>query len=433
MRRHKSLAILGTALLVVGVVTLALAPGAWAASKFKTLYQFTGGTDGGFPWDTLIFDQAGNLYGTTGGAEQSPGPTPGNIFELTPNADGTWTESVLYTFTGGTDGGTPMSALIFDQAGNLYGTTQWGGSSNCQYGCGVVFKLAPNGGGTWTESVLYSFTGGKDGSQPWASLIFDATGNLYGTTAGGGNPKCQKLFSGCGVVFKLAPNADGSWTESVLYRFAGGRDGSTPVSGLIFDQTGNLYSTTWFGGPYSGCTDWKGTGCGVVFKLTPTSDGGWKEKVLHRLTAQEGFWPVAGLIFDQAGNLYGTAQHGGAYGYGSVFELSPSANGGWKEKGLHSFTNEDGSNPVTGSLIFDQAGSLFGTTGSGGAHGSGIAFKLTHGSRGRWTEHVLHSFTGGNDGGSPLAGLIFDQAGNLYSTTVAGGSDGAGVVFEITR
>jgi uncharacterized repeat protein (TIGR03803 family) len=415
------------------IMVLLLTPGASAASKFKTLYTFTGGADGGAPWDTLIFDQAGNLYGTTGGAEQSPGPTPGNVFKLTPNGDGTWTESVLYSFTGGADGGSPMGSLVFDQTGNLYGTTQWGGSSNCQYGCGVVFKLTPNQGGSWTESVLYSFTGGNDGSQSWASLIFDATGNLYGTTASGGNPSCNQLFSGCGTVFKLAPNADGSWTESVLYRFAGGRDGSTPVSNLIFDKSGNLYSTTWFGGPYSGCTDWKGTGCGVVFKLTPKANGNWKEKVLYRLTIQDGFWPVAGLIFDRERNLYGTAQHGGAYGYGSVFKLTPSANGTWKEKVLHSFTYKDGYNPTTGSLILDKAGSLYGTAAAGGAYGPGVVFKLARGSGGKWAEHVLHSFTGGSDGGNPLGGLIFDAAGNLYGTTEGNGSTTFGSVFEITR
>ncbi len=420
------------AVTIMIIVTLLLAPGARATDKFTTLYTFTGGADGGSPWATLIFDQEGNLYGTTGGAEQYPGPTPGNVFKLTPNADGTWTESVLYSFTGGTDGGTPMASLVFDQTGNLYGTTQWGGSSNCQYGCGVVFELTPSQGGGWTESVLYSFTGGKDGSQPWASLIFDGAGNLYGTTAGGGKPSCNKLFSGCGVVFKLAPNGDGTWTESVLYRFAGGRDGSTPVSGLIFDSAGSLYSTTWFGGPYSGCTDWKGTGCGVVFTLALRADGTWKEKVLHRFTGQDGDWPVAGLVFDPAGHLYGTAQHGGAHGYGSVFMLTPKANGIWKEKVLHSFTYKDGYNPATGSLILDKAGSLYGTTSAGGAYGPGVVFKLARGSGGKWAEHMLYSFTGGTDGDNPLGGLIFDTAGNLYGTTLNGGSSGAGVIFEIT-
>ena len=413
------------------IVTLLLVPGAWAAGKFKTLYQFTGGADGAVPFGTLIFDQAGNLYGTTGGAMISPGPTPGNVFELTPNADGTWTESVLYSFTGGSDGGSPNAGLIFDQAGNLYGTTQWGGSSNCQYGCGVVFELTPNADGAWTESVLYSFTGGKDGGQPWASLIFDAVGNLYGTTPGGGNPNCHGLFSGCGVVFKLAPNGDGTWTESVLHGFTGGKDGEMPEAGLIFDQTGNLYGTARSGGrtmPH--CEDWMGTGCGVVFKLTPNPDGRWKEKVLYSFTGQDGYWPMAAPTFDAAGNLYGTTNHGGTYLYGAAFRLTPKANGVWKEKVLHSFNMKDGFGPGLGALIFDSAGNLYGTTVQGGAYGYGVVFKLKPISSGkRWKETALHTF---KEAGS-WGGLTFDAAGNLYGTTSGDGITTFGSVFEITR
>jgi uncharacterized repeat protein (TIGR03803 family) len=416
------------------IVILLLAPGARAASKNKMLYEFTGGADGSMPWDTLIFDQAGNLYGTTGGSFIGPGPTPGNVFELTPNGDGTWTESVLYTFTGGSDGGTPNAGLIFDQAGNLYSTTQFGGN----YGYGVVFKLAPNSDGSWTESVLYSFTGGKDGSQPWGGLIFDQQGNLYGTTGGGGNSSCQGLFSGCGVVFELAPNSDGTWTESVLHAFTGGKDGEMPEAGLIFDQAGNLYSTTRSGGDTS-CGDWMGSGCGVVFELTPKSGGSWKEKVLHTFTHREGYWPMACPIFDAAGNLYGTADHSQASNWGIVFKLTPNANGSWKEKVLFSFTDKDGADPMDGSLIFDRAGNLYGTTVQGGdlscdagyPGGCGTVFKLTPGSDGKWTEHLLEVFRD-HPQGFPIGGFIFDAAGNLYGTTQGDGTKTFGSVFEIT-
>jgi uncharacterized repeat protein (TIGR03803 family) len=417
------------------IVALVLAPGAWAGTKYKTLHKFTGGADGTSPWDTLIFDQAGNLYGTTGGAEESPGPTPGNVFELTPNSDGTWTESVLYTFTGGSDGGSPVAGLIFDQAGNLYGTTEFGGNLNCQYGCGVVFELTPDSDGSWTESVLYSFTGGTDGSQPFAGLTFDQQGNLYGTTGGGGNSKCQGLFSGCGVAFELAPNSDGTWTESVLHAF-NGKDGQMPLAGVIFDQAGNLYGTTRGGGQLlSDCGDWMASGCGVVYELTPGSGGSWTEKALHAFNRQDGMWPIAPPVFDAAGNLYGTTEKGasndcGAESCGTVFELTPGSNGKWKRKVLDYFNGKDGYAPGLGALIFDTAGSLYGITGQGGAYGDGNVYKLTPMSGGkRWKETVLHVY---KRPGFPLGGLIFDGAGNLYGTTQGNGTKTFGSVFEIT-
>jgi len=243
-------------LIVIAIAILVLTPGAWAVSKYKTLYKFTGGKDGGAPHGDLIFDKAGNLYGTTfgGGAYGY-----GTVFKL--NATGT--ETVLYSFTGGTDGRGPRAGLIFDQAGNLYGTA---GS--------VVFKLAPNPDGSWSESVLHSFSG-TDGAGPYASLIFDQAGNLYGTTGWGG-------ANGLGTVFELTPNSDGSWTESVLYSFCSLTpmcgDGERPFAGLILDQAGNLYGTTFAGGTRGHCS---GRRCGVVFKLASNPDGSWSESVLH--------------------------------------------------------------------------------------------------------------------------------------------------------
>ena len=236
MNYKKFLGAASVALMIVIILSLTLAPGAWAASRYKVLYRFqVGGNDGSAPIAGLIFDAAGNLYGTTeyGGASNY-----GTVFKLTPNAVGSWTKSVLYSFKDGSDGGWPAAGLIFDAAGNLYGTTF--DVSFSDYG--TVFKLTPNADGSWTESVLHSFNG-SDGETPVAGLIFDAAGNLYGTTDSGGAYRN-------GTVFKLTPNADGSWTESVLHAFIGS-DGAHPDAGLIFDAAGNLYGTTDFGGDYA--------------------------------------------------------------------------------------------------------------------------------------------------------------------------------------
>jgi uncharacterized repeat protein (TIGR03803 family) len=366
MKYKRFLGAASAALMIVILITLVLAPGGWAQSKYKTLYKFTGGADGSYPPAGLIFDAAGNLYGTTafGGAHNA-----GTVFELTPNADGGWTESVLYSFTGGKDGWNPEASLIFDSGGSLYGTTIGGGGGS---GNGTVFKLMPNPDGSWTESVLHSFQGGRDGSYPnFGSLLFDATGNLYGATTSGGKGSCTDFLSGCGTIFELTPNPDGTWTEQILHRFSGGNDGSGPEATLIFDKSGNLYGTTTFGGTH---------GIGNVFELMPNSEGSWTEKVLHQFKG--GAWgSPGGVIFDQAGNLYGTTVTGGnltiCHGYsilgcGVVFKLAPNSNGGWNETVLHTFMDHPGAFPY-GLPIFDAAGNLYGTT-------AGNNFKKTFGS-----------------------------------------------------
>jgi uncharacterized repeat protein (TIGR03803 family) len=395
------------------IVTLVLARSAASASQFKILYVFTG-ADGDCPYAGLTFDAAGNLYGTTfcGGGKYS-----GVVFKLTPNPSGTWTESVLHTFTNGTDGGNPLAGLTFDAAGNLYGTTYGGGSD----GFGVVFKLTPNPDGTWTESVLHTFTGGTDGEYLQAGVIFDSAGNLYGATEGGGS-------YGYGVVFKLAPNTDGTWTESVLNSFTG-PDGAIPFAGLIFDASGNLYGTTPYGGDLScPCNSSSFSGCGVVFKLTYNTDGSWTESVLNSFTGPDGKEPQSGLIFDAAGNLYGTTTNGGGAGFGVVFKLTPSSSG-WSETVLHRFGDKPSEYPYAG-VIVDAAGNLYGTTHGDDNPGNinyGSVFKLTPTSSG-WSYTVLHRF-GGLPGEYPSAGLIMDATGNLYGTSY---STGAGIVFEIT-
>jgi uncharacterized repeat protein (TIGR03803 family) len=317
-----------------------------------------------------------------------------------------WMEKVLHNFNNnGTDGYYPRASLISDAAGNLYGTTIYGST----YGWGTVFELTPTTGGGWTEQVLHSFGNGTDGGEPRASLIFDAAGNLYGTTYGGGI-YCHSI-GGCGTVFELTLTAGGNWTEAVLYNFGSFTDdGYEPSASLIFDAAGNLYGTTQFGGIH---------GWGTVFELTPTGGGGWSEQVLLNF-GTGGAFPQAGLIFDAAGNLYGTTSEGGT-NIGTVFELTPNVGGGWTETVLHNFgSGTDGSYPYAG-LIFDAAGNLYGTTQYGGTYnscsgGCGTVFELTPTAGGKWTEQVLLNFNG-TGGANPYAGLIFDAAGHLYGTT----------------
>jgi uncharacterized repeat protein (TIGR03803 family) len=417
MSCKKFLGAASAALTIVIAFTLVLAPAAGAASKYKVLRAFNG-SDGSTPYAGLIFDSAGNLYGTTvgGGVDIN-----GNVFKLTPNADGSWAENVLHTFNG-SDGAEPFAGLVFDAAGNLYGTTGSGGADNF----GTVFKLTPNADGRWTESVLYSFNN-RDGRGPYAELIFDAAGNLYGTTAFGGNLTSSVCIGyGCGVVFKLTPNTDGSWTERVLHTF-NGSDGAEPIAGLIFDTAGNLYGMTDDGGDLSACG---GYGCGVVFKLTPNADGRWTESVLHSFNNRDGANPYAGLIFDAVGNLYGTTQ-GGAYGNGTVFKLTPKTDGSWTESVLHSFSIDLGV-PLA-ALIFDGAGNLYGTASSGGPADGGAAFKLSPNQDGSWAYSLLHVFQG-DPALAPYSGLVFGSAGTLYgSTAYCSSSSGcAGVIYQIT-
>jgi uncharacterized repeat protein (TIGR03803 family) len=369
-----------------------------AAPSFMVLDSFTA-ADGAQPLAGLIRDAAGNLYGTTagGGAHGL-----GVVFKLGPSG----TETVLHSFAGfPTDGGGPNAGLTRDAAGNLYGTTTFGGEDRL----GVVFKLSPSG----TYTILYRFTGGADGANPYAGLVRDAVGNLYGTTFYGG-------ASNAGVVFKLSPTG----TETVLYSFTGGADGAYPYAGLIRDAAGNLYGTTAGGGAFR---TW-----GVVFKLGPSGT----ETVLHSFAGPtDGGGPTAGLTRDAAGNLYGTTTNGGEGGLGVVFKLRSCGT----YTVLHTFTGDgDGDGPFAG-LVRDAAGNLYGTTFRGGPSDNGVVFKVSPTGTG-YNFSVVYTFTGGADGGLPYAGLVQDAAGNLYGTTASGGATsgacghfgGCGVVFKLT-
>jgi uncharacterized repeat protein (TIGR03803 family) len=412
----------------------------------QVLYAFQGGKDGEFPNSNLIFDSSGNLYGTTleGGGSTACNAYNydgcGAAFKLSPNSSGGWTETILYGFQGGSDGWLPSSGLIFDHAGNLYGTTRYGGADNY----GTVFELSPNGNGKWRETVLYSFLSSPDGEAP-QGLIFDGSGNLYGATAGGGLSQCYH-GDPCGTIFELSPNGSGGWTETIIYLFQGGLDSFSPNGRLIFDSSGNLYGTTADNGG-GGCT--LGDGCGTAFELSPNGSGGWTETTLYSFQDGSDGGEPNPLILDQSGNLYGTTVEGGdgACGYvsrcGTVFRLSPNGSGEWTETTLYRFQGgSDGGNPEAG-LIFDKNGNLYGTNTQGGdaacnsGIGCGTTFELSPNGSGGWTESLLYKFQGGLDGAFPASGVIFDQTGNLYGTTGYGGGNGCagrgcGVAFEVS-
>jgi uncharacterized repeat protein (TIGR03803 family) len=419
--------------------TFSLAVSARAQTE-NILYNFGAVTgDAIQPLSGVIFDNAGNLYGTTneGGVDtdcQGLGNSGcGTVYELSPVGSG-WQETLLYSFSGGSDGGVPAAGLLRDASGNLYGTTQLGGlSGGCSgFGCGVVFELSPSGS-TWTETVIHTFTGGADGAYPVAALIFDAAGNLYGTASAGGNSTTGCVYqriNGCGVAFELSPSGS-TWTESVLHTFTNGSDGAAPVAALTSDTAGTLYGIAEFGGT---------TSDGVVFELKKGTAGVWKLGAIHTFTGGNGgAHPEAGLIFDSAGNLYGSTAIDGADFGGVVFELSPGSHGAWRFGLLHSFTGGHDGNEPLGTLLLDTAGNLYGTTEHGGKltdcfdAGCGVVFKLAPRTGGGFVETVLHTFvSNGTDGTNPFGGLVFDSAGNLYGTTNAGGTNSAGTVFEVT-
>jgi uncharacterized repeat protein (TIGR03803 family) len=381
MSGNKNFGSVRAALLVMIALALVVAPSAWAQNHYETLHRFKPGNGGYDPRGGLIFDAAGNLYGATLYGGVACDGYCGVVFRLTPQTDGTWKEDVLYSFGSQSgDGQGPAGSLIFDANGNLYGTTYYGGTS----GAGTIFKLAPNSNGTWTESVLYTFcslSNCTDGDEPFSPLIFDGSGNLYGTTGwGGGSSHCN---DGCGVVFELTPNSGGGWTESTPYSFCPlnkCRDGSNPRAGVIFDQTGNLYGTTFYGGDPA-CNG-EGVGCGVAFELMPSKNGSWTEQVLHLFRGGNGAEPN-GLTFGPAGSLYGSTLWGGDLsgcfsGCGVIFELAPNSNGGWKETVLHTFFDHPGAGPVGGSVIFDSKGNLYGVSGGdGNIHTFGSVFEAT--------------------------------------------------------
>lgn len=399
---------LGTTLPVV----LLLAHACLATPQYRVLHSFTGPPDGGGVYSGVVFDANGNLYGATtgGGADDS-----GTVFKLKPQPDGEWSESILHSFPhGGSDGQQPSGTLIVDAAGNLYGTTELGGAN--QHGTAFAMTRSRSG---WAFELLYSFCAEPnctDGGSVIAGLVAGPDGNLYGAT---------------NTVFELSPGPD-DWNETVLYTFCakwGCTDGGGPMASMILNK-GNLYGTTRAGGAYK---------VGTVFKLKHLPDGTWTERVLHSFFSflTDGQLPGAGqLAMDEVGNLYGTTTQGGAHGCGpvgcgTVFKLTRQPSGHWKETILHNFRPGKGGYSPQAGVVFDKAGNLYGTAGSGGTEcDCGVVYKMSLKPDNTWTYSVLHRFTG-YDGAIPGANLILDDEGNLYGTTIAGGPGGYGVVFKI--
>jgi uncharacterized repeat protein (TIGR03803 family) len=442
---------LRSALCLISLVLL-LASSAAFAQVETILHDFIALPHGGIPESTLIADSAGNLYGTTefGGTYGY-----GTIFKLSANSSGKWTETILYNFESGTDGSNPVAGLTFDSAGNLYGTTSLGPICvpYCGYEAGgAVFKLSPNSDGSWSLTVLHTFNSQGDGAMPLSGVVLDGAGNVYGTTYQGGSGEY-------GTIYELSPSG-GSWTETILYNFTDEADGGYPFDSLTFDKAGNLYGTASVGGDVN-CENYQyqPIGCGLVFEFIHNSDGTWTESVLHTFEQYDGLFPQAPVIFDSAGNLYGTTENGPGtncgLGCGTVFKMTPGSSG-WTLKTVYTFAGgPDGEFPSSG-LVMSSDGHFYGTTSAGGStlncqYGCGTVYQLTPSSTAVWKEQIIHNFSatssaqsGGIDGSAPMAAVTFDQFGNLYGTASAGGPAAAvaacvgayrcgGTAFKMTK
>ncbi len=407
------LPLLAFALATLAVLTM-LAPAPGQAQTFNVLYEFNRGAGGGQPYAGLTMNAAGNLYGTTEYGGSGPDGGYGVVFRLSRAGSG-WLDTPLYAFQGGSDGEYPLSGVVIGPDGALYGTT----SGDNVYGSyGTVYRLTPPPTACasflcpWRETVLYRFSGGSDGANPsYGNLAFDHAGNIYGTTIFGGGAGDCGYGPGCGVVYKLTPSGSG-WTETAIWDFGVG-GGNFPASGVTLDSAGNLYGTTTYP---------------TVYELSP-SGSGWTETTLSEL---DGSYPAyGGLVLDPHGNLFGTT--GGFQGAGNVYELSPS-NGGWTMSTLYTFSGYEG--PLDTPTL-DAAGNVYGTSYATGPYEEGQVFKLTP-SNGSWIFTDMHDFNGSSGGGEPVGGVVFDASGNMYGTTSAGGTGGSqcnggcGTVWEIT-
>lgn len=441
-RTHQQFVTAMSRIFAVTAIAIAFAIPSVAASE--KVYSFQDSPDGAVASAGVTFGPDGALYGTTlfGGSGPCPGGC-GTVFRLTKTRAGV-TETVIHTFQGElADGQTPTSSVAFDAAGNLYGTAEGG-----MHGCGIVYELSPAKSGQWTESILHNFdtfNGSDDGCindgnfSPTGALIFDKSGNLYGTTIQGGGGDTNFFCSnGCGTVFQMTRQGDGTWRETVIHSFphsGASSDGSNPQVGVLMDTAGNLYGTTFLGGE---------AGSGVVYQLQAAGNNTWKENILFTFTGDStGFYPYGELVLDNSGNLYGTTSAGGNCNScaGTVYRLTPQGQGAWKETVVHFFGLANPSDGVfPQGLLKDNHGNLYGSTQFGGGSGGncsnigcGSVYELSRGANGEVTEKILFSFDEGVDGGLPYNNrLVMDKAGNLYGTTLYGGLSDLGVVFEVT-
>jgi uncharacterized repeat protein (TIGR03803 family) len=388
------------------------------AQTYSVIYNFTGGQDGASPSAGLNIDNAGDLYGTA----FSGGNGFGTVFSLAKD-NGSWLFRPIYVFGGGSDGAGPTARVVTGPDGAIYGSTSAGGGGSCVdssgfRGCGTVYRITPPPRApssvvyNWSSNTIHSFSG-NDGASPQGDLTFDSSGNIYGTTIGGGDESV-------GVIYSLT-QSNGGWSQNLLYQVQGNGDGEFPWGGVVFDASGNLYGVFADNGPY---------GYGAIYKLSP-SGAGWTESTVHGFTfhGSDGAGPQGGFVFDSSGNMYGTTVHDSTGG-GTIFELAPDG-GGLSYGVIYGLTGGIDLGPYD-KLLMDSSGNLYGTTFGDGQYGYGSVFKLTR-TNGGWSYTSLHDFTGGEDGGNPICKLVVDASGNLYGTASGGGEYGQGVVFEVTR
>lgn len=381
-----------------------------AQTNEHVLFSFPeSGVDGTYTGHKLYLDASGNLFGT---ANSGGSHNDGTVYELSAPVNGVRSFKLLYEFKNGSDGRNPAGAVVFDASGNLYGSALGGPNSS-----GVVYKLSPNATGEWTESIVYAFATQTDGSYP-NGLTIDAAGNIYGTTYEGGTSSGV----GLGTVFEVSPNGDGTWTHNVLYNFTG-PDGALPMSEVVFDAAGNLYGTTSGGGAKFSQ--------GTVFELSPAGGGLWTEKVLTSFPYSPYYSsPETAVWLDASGNIYGTTAGTDGPGVGSVFELVPNGDGSWSSKTLHRFGGT-GDGVIPAGLVADSNGNLFGTTAAGGSTDNGVVYELKKNASGRWMEKIIHNFTG-SDGGFPGT-LTLGPNNVLYGATYfnSTGKAGVGLIYEM--
>lgn len=415
------------------------------APKFNVLAALRTG-DGELPVGKLAIDGAGNIFavaahgGNTTAALCKASSGCGTVFEVSPTSSGSWTINLIHIF-GDTpnDGALPLSGVVLDASGNLYGITSSGGSCPISpYGCGVVYEISPTAGGGWqAPKILYSFQGAPDGSGPAGTVAFDQSGNLYATTQDGGT-------NNDGTVFELSPTTSGEWRETILHSFNASMDGYDPQGGVTFDDAGNLYGTTSSGANETGrCSPF---GCGTVYELSPNRSGEWAETVLLTFDGADGAEPLGNFAADASGNLYGVTLTGGPVvnadcggnACGVVYEMVKDGTGGWTQKVLQDLPQSiEATFP---GPVLDPSGNLYATIASGGSRGYGVVFRLTKSLTTPWPATVLYSFNGGSDGGYPGGLTTFD--GSLFGSTGIGGNtgdctqfdvQGCGVIYEISK
>jgi uncharacterized repeat protein (TIGR03803 family) len=400
-----------TAVLCLFAAVLILGVGASMASTTEVIYSFAGEEDGEYADSDVAIDRAGNLYGSTVLGGDVGG---GTVWQLARSGND-WVHSVLYSFTGGADGGEPYKGVTVDADGNLYGTAVTGGSGSCEGGCGVAYKLT-KAGNAWSYAVIHAFTGGEDGSGPGARVTVDRQGNVYGMAPTGGE-------FGLGTIYQLHPNASGSYSFRLIHAFTGGDDGATGSAGKMVLRNRHLYGAATAGGAF---------GEGTIFELTRDGSGGWTFNTIYAFKGDpDAAFPYGGLLFDPTGNLYGTTYYDGAHEVGAVYQLSQGSSGSWTEQVLYSFKPQPDVNSSISNLVADVDGNLYGT-GSEGGLGSGGIFKLARGQSGNWVETVEHRFQGPPDGAFPYNGMTRGTDGSFYGATVHGGEDDEGAVYKFT-